>query len=81
MSTQTSRSVLFTHTQPQQSFRLLELPPDLEELLTSKDAPVYATFPLKNGPIFFRKKKELTDGTLLNLESSSNPPPLPSRKQ
>ncbi|KAJ5980747.1 hypothetical protein N7481_008045 [Penicillium waksmanii] len=40
MSTQTSRSILFTHTQPQQSFRLLELPPDLEELLTSKDAPV-----------------------------------------
>ncbi|KAJ5568251.1 hypothetical protein VI817_006838 [Penicillium citrinum] len=40
MSTQTSKSILFTHTQPQQGFRLLEIPPDLEELLTSKDAPV-----------------------------------------
>ncbi|KAJ5098179.1 hypothetical protein N7532_005180 [Penicillium argentinense] len=40
MSTQTALSILFTHTQPQQGFRLLELPPDLEELLTSKDAPL-----------------------------------------
>ena len=41
MATQDSHNILFTHTQPQQGFRLLELPPDLEELLSSKDAPVY----------------------------------------
>ncbi|CAL5873347.1 uncharacterized protein PFLUO_LOCUS7618 [Penicillium psychrofluorescens] len=40
MSTQDSKTVLFTHTHPQQGFRLLELPPDLDELLSSKDAPV-----------------------------------------
>ncbi|KAJ6069118.1 hypothetical protein N7499_011005 [Penicillium canescens] len=39
MATQDSRSILFTHTRPQQGFRLLELTPELEELLTSKDAP------------------------------------------
>ncbi|CAG7957245.1 unnamed protein product [Penicillium salamii] len=39
MSTQDSRSILFTNTRPQQGFRLLELTPDLEKLLTSKDAP------------------------------------------
>lgn len=41
MATQDTRGILFTHTQHQQGFRLLELPPDLEALLTSKDAPVY----------------------------------------
>ncbi|KAJ5893749.1 hypothetical protein N7495_005440 [Penicillium taxi] len=40
MSTQHSRRILFTHTHPQQGFRLLELTPELEELLSSKDAPV-----------------------------------------
>ncbi|CAG8903705.1 unnamed protein product [Penicillium egyptiacum] len=40
MSTQGSRSILFTHTRPQEGFRLLELTPELEELLTSKDAPL-----------------------------------------
>ncbi|CAI7672985.1 unnamed protein product [Penicillium crustosum] len=40
MSTQDSRGILFTHTRPQEGFRLLELTPELEELLTSKDAPV-----------------------------------------
>ncbi|EAW14449.1 putative sister chromatid cohesion protein Dcc1 [Aspergillus clavatus NRRL 1] len=39
MSTQAARSILFTHTSPQQGFRLLELPPELAELLTSKHAP------------------------------------------
>ncbi|CAG8926968.1 unnamed protein product [Penicillium salamii] len=39
MSTQDSRSILFTNTLPQQGFRLLELTPELENLLTSKDAP------------------------------------------
>ncbi|KAJ5497222.1 Sister chromatid cohesion protein Dcc1 [Penicillium fimorum] len=39
MSTQDSRSILFTHTRPQEGFRLLELTPELEALLTSKDAP------------------------------------------
>ncbi|KAJ5328822.1 hypothetical protein N7452_009212 [Penicillium brevicompactum] len=40
MSTQDAHSILFTHTRPQQGFRLLELTPELEKLLTSKDAPV-----------------------------------------
>ncbi|KAJ6144651.1 Sister chromatid cohesion protein Dcc1 [Penicillium chermesinum] len=40
MATQDSRGILFTHTQPQQGFRLLEIPPELEALLTSKDPPV-----------------------------------------
>jgi len=39
MATQNAPSILFTNTQPQQGFRLLEIPPELEELLTSKDAP------------------------------------------
>ncbi|KAJ6113560.1 hypothetical protein N7523_006877 [Penicillium sp. IBT 18751x] len=39
MATQGTPSILFTNTQPQQGFRLLEIPPELEDLLTSKDAP------------------------------------------
>ncbi|KAF7134119.1 hypothetical protein CNMCM5793_005748 [Aspergillus hiratsukae] len=39
MSTQAAQSILFTHTTPQQGFRLLELPPELAELLSSKEAP------------------------------------------
>ncbi|KAF7589763.1 hypothetical protein BBP40_003871 [Aspergillus hancockii] len=39
MSTQTAQSILFTHTTPQQGFKLLELPPDLADLLTSKEPP------------------------------------------
>ncbi|PWY89010.1 hypothetical protein BO70DRAFT_393529 [Aspergillus heteromorphus CBS 117.55] len=39
MSTQAAQSILFTHTAPQQSFRLLELPPDLADLLTSENPP------------------------------------------
>ncbi|KAJ5945589.1 hypothetical protein N7454_002428 [Penicillium verhagenii] len=40
MATQDSRGILFTHTQHQQGFRLLELSPELDALLTSKDASV-----------------------------------------
>ncbi|OGM41537.1 sister chromatid cohesion protein Dcc1 [Aspergillus bombycis] len=39
MSTQAASSILFTHTSPQQGFKLLELPTELAELLTSKEAP------------------------------------------
>ncbi|EPS32759.1 hypothetical protein PDE_07719 [Penicillium oxalicum 114-2] len=39
MATQGSRSILFTNTLPQQGFRLLELTPELEELLSLEDAP------------------------------------------
>ncbi|GFF70367.1 hypothetical protein IFM61392_09627 [Aspergillus lentulus] len=39
MSTQAARSILFTHTSPQQGFRLLELPSELAELLSSNEAP------------------------------------------
>lgn len=41
MATQDTRSILFTNTQPQQGFRLLEIPPELDELLSSKNASVY----------------------------------------
>jgi hypothetical protein len=34
-------SVLFTHANPQQAYRLLELPPSLMELLASDNPPVY----------------------------------------
>ncbi|KAJ5690528.1 hypothetical protein N7462_004920 [Penicillium macrosclerotiorum] len=46
MATQDSRSILFTNTLPQQGFRLLELPPELEELLSSPNAPVLTMFQL-----------------------------------
>ncbi|PYI06768.1 hypothetical protein BO78DRAFT_314834 [Aspergillus sclerotiicarbonarius CBS 121057] len=39
MSTQSAQSILFTHTAPQQAFRLLELPADLAELLSSDNPP------------------------------------------
>ncbi|KAI9930355.1 hypothetical protein ASPWEDRAFT_170981 [Aspergillus wentii DTO 134E9] len=39
MSTQAARSILFTHTNPQQGFRLLELPSEVVELLSSKEPP------------------------------------------
>jgi sister chromatid cohesion protein DCC1 len=45
MSTQAARSILFTHTTPQQGFKLLELPPDLADQLTSKEPPTYAPRP------------------------------------
>ncbi|PWY72218.1 sister chromatid cohesion protein Dcc1 [Aspergillus sclerotioniger CBS 115572] len=41
MSTQSAQSILFTHTAPQQAFRLLELPADLAELLSSDNPPTY----------------------------------------
>ncbi|KKA25664.1 hypothetical protein T310_0304 [Rasamsonia emersonii CBS 393.64] len=47
MSTQAARSIRFTHTFPQQGFRLLELPPELLELLSSDDPP---TLLLKSPP-------------------------------
>ncbi|KAL4760626.1 putative sister chromatid cohesion protein Dcc1 [Aspergillus foveolatus] len=39
MSTQSTPSILFTHQTPQQGFRLLELPPELAELLSSDNPP------------------------------------------
>ncbi|PYH86016.1 hypothetical protein BO82DRAFT_273812 [Aspergillus uvarum CBS 121591] len=39
MSTQSTPSILFTHTAPQQGFRLLELPPEVADLLTSDNPP------------------------------------------
>jgi hypothetical protein len=41
MSTQTAQSIDFTHTYPQQGFRLLELSPELLELLSSDNPPTY----------------------------------------
>ncbi|KAL4878900.1 sister chromatid cohesion protein Dcc1 [Aspergillus karnatakaensis] len=39
MSTQSTPSILFTHRSHQQGFRLLELPPELAELLSSENPP------------------------------------------
>ncbi|RAH49803.1 putative sister chromatid cohesion protein Dcc1 [Aspergillus brunneoviolaceus CBS 621.78] len=39
MSTQSAQSILFTHTAPQQGFRLLELPPEVADLLASENPP------------------------------------------
>ncbi|KAL5003276.1 hypothetical protein BDV10DRAFT_201133 [Aspergillus recurvatus] len=39
MSTQSTPSILLTHQSPQRGFRLLELPPELAELLSSDDPP------------------------------------------
>ncbi|PIG79803.1 sister chromatid cohesion protein Dcc1, partial [Aspergillus arachidicola] len=39
MSTQSASSILFTHSSRQQGFKLLELPAELADLLTSKEAP------------------------------------------
>ncbi|KAJ0414933.1 hypothetical protein BJY00DRAFT_270402 [Aspergillus carlsbadensis] len=39
MSTQSAPSILFTHRSQQRGFRLLELPPDLAELLVSDNPP------------------------------------------
>ncbi|KAE8344493.1 hypothetical protein BDV24DRAFT_160637 [Aspergillus arachidicola] len=47
MSTQSASSILFTHTSRQQGFKLLELPAELADLLTSKEAP---TLELKSLP-------------------------------
>ncbi|PYH43978.1 putative sister chromatid cohesion protein Dcc1 [Aspergillus saccharolyticus JOP 1030-1] len=47
MSTQSTPSILFTHTAPQQGFRLLELPPEVADLLTSENPP---TLYLKSPP-------------------------------
>lgn len=43
MSTQSARSILFTQRSPQQGFKLLELPPELAELLSSTEAPTYVS--------------------------------------
>ncbi|KAL4923970.1 putative sister chromatid cohesion protein Dcc1 [Aspergillus undulatus] len=40
MSTQSTPSILFTHRSSQQGFRLLELPPDLAEVLDSENPPI-----------------------------------------
>ena len=41
MATQDTHSIRFTHTSPQNNFRLLELPPDLLEELSSDKAQTY----------------------------------------
>lgn len=40
MATQDTHSILFTNTYPQQGFRLLEIPPELDELFSSNNASV-----------------------------------------
>ncbi|RAL14950.1 putative sister chromatid cohesion protein Dcc1 [Aspergillus homomorphus CBS 101889] len=49
MSTQSAQSILFTHTAPQQGIRLLELPPEVADLLTSANPPtLYLKSPATN---------------------------------
>ncbi|KAB8233812.1 putative sister chromatid cohesion protein Dcc1 [Aspergillus alliaceus] len=50
MSTQAASSILFTHTTPQQGFKLLELPSELADLLTSKEAPTLELKSLNPSP-------------------------------
>ncbi|PLN77035.1 putative sister chromatid cohesion protein Dcc1 [Aspergillus taichungensis] len=45
MSTQSTRPILFTHSSPQQAFRLLELTPDLVELLSKEGATLQLKSP------------------------------------
>jgi sister chromatid cohesion protein DCC1 len=40
MSTQAARNIRLTHNSQQRSFRLLELTPEIAELLSSDNAPV-----------------------------------------
>src|SRR5271156_3399898 len=73
MSTQTSTfpAIPFTHTHPQQSFRLLELPPELLELLSSDNPPTYVIYGIQLDLTLNRFR--LTKSTRLYLKSS-NPP-------
>jgi sister chromatid cohesion protein DCC1 len=73
MSTQTSTfpAIPFTHTHPQQSFRLLELPPELLELLSSDNPPTYVVHGIQLN--LTRNRFRLTKSTRLYLKSS-NPP-------
>ncbi|KUL84719.1 hypothetical protein ZTR_07646 [Talaromyces verruculosus] len=51
MSTQAARSIRFTHSSPQQAFRLIELTPDLLELISSPNAPtLYLKSPATDDP-------------------------------
>ena len=44
MSTQSARPILFTHSTPQHAFRLLELTPELVELLSKEEGTTYGYF-------------------------------------
>ena len=59
MSTQAARSIRLTHSSQQRAFRLLELTPEIVELLSSDNAPVYElnclTLKYKPKLIFFCK--------------------------
>ncbi|PYI21107.1 sister chromatid cohesion protein Dcc1 [Aspergillus violaceofuscus CBS 115571] len=69
MSTQSAPSILFTHTAPQQGFRLLELPPEVADLLTS-DHP----------PTFYLKTPTPTTAQPTTSSSSSSSRPTDSRE-
>lgn len=65
MSTQAAESIRFTHTFPQQGFRLLELPSELLDLLSSENPPTYET-----NYTYFQKGALLTDlGLFLPVSS------------
>jgi sister chromatid cohesion protein DCC1 len=73
MSTQTSTfpAIPFTHTHPQQSFRLLELPPELLELLSSDNPSTYVVHGIQLN--LTRNRFQLTKSTRLYLKSSNLP--------
>lgn len=50
MSTQAAKSTLLTHRSPQEGLKLLELPPELADVLSSDEAPRYCPLPLHRLP-------------------------------
>lgn len=80
MSTQTAPSIRLTHTSPQQGLRLLELPRELLDVLSSDNAPPYVyihsrSLPLLNSvmPFFLPFTSQLTN-SIRRLELKYLPP-------
>ncbi len=83
MSTQSPSfpATSFTFTQPQQSFRLLELPPELLELLSSDSPPTYVPNSYPYPRLIHNENSKLTTvhaGSTLSPHSP--PPPLQARR-
>ncbi|KAI9373655.1 hypothetical protein BJX61DRAFT_370827 [Aspergillus egyptiacus] len=67
MSTQSTPSILFTHKFPQQAFRLLELPPDLADLLSSENPPTLELKSSSTSPPSTQSSDVATARDFLNL--------------
>lgn len=76
MSTQAARSIRFTHSSPQQAFRLVELTPDLLELISSPNAPTYVSAPPTIWVDYHpRNKLTISAGVRLYLKSPATDDP------